>query len=118
MFKTTLKALIASGAMVSAVVIFSADADAGGKRRGSAFSATPVEMKTDARRTAIRRQFTGKFGVRGQSAGEPDNPPSHADWMGDICTTAGGGASSNPDGTVSCIDPDGNDVMDPEPAPD
>ena len=48
MLKTTLTALIASSVMVSAVVIFSADADAGGKRRGSAFSAAPVKMKAES----------------------------------------------------------------------
>jgi hypothetical protein len=114
MFKTTLMALIASSAMVSAVVIPSADADAAGKRRGSAFSASPVIMKADPRRTTIKKRSTGKFGVPAQSAGQPLG----ADWMAGVCNSAGGGASSNPDGTVSCVDPDGNDVLDPVPAPD
>ena len=151
MFKTTLKALIALSTIVSATVIFNADADAAGKRRGFAIAASPVIMKTNSKRPALRRmktnshrltisrrpvmrlrarvksgprpryvpfvkkpQFTRKFGVPAHSAGKP--PAS--DVMGDICTLAGGGASSNPDGTVSCVDPDGNDVLDPTPSPD
>ncbi len=47
-----------------------------------------------------------------------DNKPSSSDVMAGICNGAGGGASSNPDGTVSCVGPDGNDVLDPVPSPD
>jgi hypothetical protein len=71
MFKTTLNALIGSAAIVSAIVIFSADADAG-KRRVSGFSASPVKMKTmktvkaGSRRTTIKQGFTGTSGVPAQ----------------------------------------------------
>jgi hypothetical protein len=151
MFKITLKALIALSSIVSGAVIFNADADAAGKRRGFAFSASPVIMKTSFRRPALRRmktnstrraagrrpvmrlrarvksgprpryvpfvkkpQFTGNFGVPAQSAAQK---PSSAEVMAGFCNGAGGGASSNPDGTVSCVGPDGNDVLDPVPAP-
>lgn len=43
--------------------------------------------------------------------------PTSEDLMAGICNGAGGGASSNPDGTVSCVDPDGNDALPPVPAP-
>jgi hypothetical protein len=110
MFRTS---LITMGAMVSVVVFFSTDVDAG-KRRGSGFSAAPVKMKAESRRTTVGRQFTGTSGV---PADKPD-APSRANLMADFCNAAGGGASSNPDGTASCVDPDGNDVLDPTPVPD
>lgn len=80
MFKTTLKALIGSTAIVSAIVMFSADADAG-KRRVSGFSAAPVKMKTmktvkaGSRRTTIKQGFTGTSGVPAQGAGPSRAPP-------------------------------------------
>lgn len=151
MFKTTLKLLIASSTIVSATVIFNADADAAGKRRGFAASTSSAIVMTGSRRPAARRmmtnsnrlttrrrpavqlrarvksrpgpryvpfvnmpQFTGKVGVPGQSA----DKPTRSDLMGGFCNAAGGGASTNPDGTVSCVDSDGNDVLDPTPSPD
>jgi hypothetical protein len=151
MFKTTLKALIATSTIVSAAVIFSADADAAGKRRGSAFTGKPVIMKTVSRRPALRRMKTNinrlttgrrpitglrarvKSGPRlryvpfgktpkytgnvGRPTEAPEDKPSSADVLAGFCNGAGGGASSNPDGTVSCVDPDGNDALPPVPAP-
>ena len=120
MFKTTLKALIGSTAIVSAIVIFSADADAG-KRRVSGFSAAPVKMKTmktvkaGSRRTTIKQGFTGTSGVPAQGAGTSSN--WHANWMVGVCNQAGGGASTGRDGQSHCTDPDGNEVLDPAPVP-
>jgi hypothetical protein len=80
----------------------------------------------DSRRTSVRRTKvrgikhfagprTGTYGVRTHSAAAK---PSTADLMAGICNGAGGGASTHPDGTVHCTDPDGNDALDPVPAPD
>lgn len=169
MFKTALKVLIA--ASVSAVVVFSTDADAAGKRRGFVFSTSPVVAKVHPRRIAVRRatvhgtmhiararvlrprivakRIVGQRFVRprivgprfaqprvvgprygalryiapririvGVQAQGADDKPSTEDLMAGLCNGAGGGASTGRDGKVHCIDPDGNEVLDPVPAPD
>ena len=117
MFKTTLKALIGSTAIFSAVVVFSADADAG-KRRASGFSAGPEKMKTvktGSRRITIKKGFTATSGQPAKAAGTSSN--WHTDWMVGVCNQAGGGASTGRDGQSHCTDPDGNEVLDPAPVP-
>ncbi len=75
----------------------------------------------------VKRKPGSRYGTFGKTpcadgftaASVPNSGPKPAseDLMAGICNGAGGGASSNPDGTVSCVDPDGNDALPPVPAP-
>jgi hypothetical protein len=124
-FKTALKILTASTAMVSALALFSADADANSRSRGSAFSGSPVMVIPQHGGFGIREldlNPTNGFVIpRARNSSAPAQgagaKPSSEDLMAGICNGAGGGASSQPDGTVHCVDPDGNDALPPVPAP-
>ena len=150
MFKTIIKPLIASSAIVSALVLFNADLDATGRHQNAVFEAAPTTMtarfdalqaapeddpesqntspprKTNRLRTRtvtaqqkryLKKQIELTAGPK-QPVAKPLDPEARADFMHGACNSAGGGASTNPDGTVSCVDPDGNDALDPVPAPD
>ena len=145
MTSTTFKTLIAMSALVSAFAIHTPETEAAinhsdpmlesSEEIATTAETQPMQLarnSTTAKRKRVsigkkrkpRSQFVGtikrrKFNVTTNAPRNSDADDGwHSDWMGDICTTAGGGASSNPDGTVSCVDADGNDVLDPVPAPD
>ena len=150
MFKTIFKPLIASSAIVSALVLFNADIDATGGQQNAVFEAAPTTMTAGSTRYKPRRKMIRKARTQAprrktnrlrtrtvtaqqkrylkkqieltagpkQPVAKPLDPEARADFMHGACNSAGGGASTNPDGTVSCVDPDGNDALDPVPAPD
>lgn len=150
MYKSTLNALMALGAVVSAFVIWNADADTAGARHATTFDAAPVYAASSARPKSTRRRklvrkpvrivrtqqrlrkakrlraakpaavVRKKFSFKGVNTAPKDAEyePLGPEWMAGVCETAGGGASTNPDGSTSCVDPDGNDALDPTPAPD
>ena len=150
MFKTIFKPLIASSAIVSALVLFNTGMDATGGHHSAVFEAAPTVVTAASTRYKPRRRVIRKTrttaprrkakrlrtntvttqqkryikkqrvltAVPTQNAAKPLDPDERADFMLGVCNSSGGGASTNPDGTVSCVDPDGNDVLDPVPSPD
>ena len=130
MFKTTIRS-VATPAMPALAVSAPAAGIAGVAHLGFHGPAETAVETVRYRRHGMRRGVVRRhghmfrfgrlplvYGAPAHSAARPFTPDERADFMAGVCNSAGGGASTNPDGTVSCVDPDGNDALDPVPAPD